>query len=43
LGDLFPFIKKDMEYFDGMSSAVQEKWREGSSKWSYRIISARRN
>ena len=42
LGDLFPFIKKDVEYFDGMSSAVQERWRDGSSKWSYRIISVRK-
>ena len=38
IGDLFPFIKWDMEYFNRVSSSVRERWRDGSSKWSYSII-----
>ena len=38
LGDLFPSLKVDLEFFNGRSSKVDEKASEGSGKWAYRIF-----
>ncbi len=38
IGDLFPSLKKDMDFFSRFSSAVREEGEEGSGEWSYRIL-----
>ena len=38
LGDLFPSLMEDMEFFNGRCSIVSEKVSEGSGKWAYRIL-----
>jgi cyclopropane fatty-acyl-phospholipid synthase-like methyltransferase len=38
LGDLFPSLIEDVEFFNGRCSIVSEKVSEGSGKWAYRIL-----
>ena len=38
LGDLFPSLKVDLEFFNGRCNEVDEKISEGSGKWAYRIL-----
>ena len=42
IGDLFPSLRKDLEFFSGLCSTVREEAGEGSGKWAYRLIAMKK-